>query len=97
MTSTPSVEIGVLPWETHIASSTNPCMVGIIDGAGDFKPYCWKINQCIHTLDTSVLVVNVTDWSRVWLRKKNQQGTGYLISSSIMMFLLSLFEVLNIK
>ena len=38
-TRIPSVDIVILPWETYIASSTNPCMVGSIKNVGAFKTY----------------------------------------------------------
>ena len=49
--SIPSVEIGIPPWETYIASFTNLCMVSSIDYTGDFKPYYWNLYQCRHPLE----------------------------------------------
>ena len=52
MTSTPSVDIGIPPWETYIASSTNPCMVGQGKTTGVLlKPYFWHLYHCRNPFD----------------------------------------------
>ena len=54
----------------------------------------WQQEQEINPL---YLVFSVTGWSRVWPRMTNEWGTGYLISSSVLVVLLSLFRVFIIK
>ena len=51
ITITPSVDIGIIPWETYITSSTNPCIDGGIDNAGTLKLYQWKLHQHRQRLD----------------------------------------------